>query len=346
MLNMLLNADLWTIIIDWFGSWLINYGWTIVVFTICLKLVLIPVDVFQRISSTKQTRAMGALQPELDAINKKYAGDSQKINEETNKLYKKYNVNLGGMCLSMLLTLGVSLLVFLTLFGSIRAYGNDKLLETYRSLDDRYVAAQVECGAEGKTWEDMTEAQQETVLVAVRDQYNLGKKQNSWLWVKNVWKPDTNTSQFIDLKTYLDSKSDWDDAAKALAENRYQTITTGVAEVEGQANGNFVLIIITALVALGSQFLTAKISSPKGQKINKMNLVMMIILPVSMVLFTINSNVVFTLYTIANSLMTAILSVIYSFIFKSRQKITPEQLMAENRTVDVVEYSRNYKNKK
>ncbi|MCQ2555728.1 MAG: YidC/Oxa1 family membrane protein insertase [Clostridia bacterium] len=329
---MLLNADLWTIIIDLFVKWLVNYGWTIIVFTVCLKLVLVPVDVFQRISSGKQTRAMGALQPELDAINKKFAGDSQKINEETNKLYKKYNVNLGGMCLSMLLTLGVSLLVFLTLFGSIRAYGSEKLVTTYQELDTSYVQAQQEIGAEGVKWEDMTSDQQTAVITEVKDTYNGVKTRISWLWVKNVWKADTNGSQFVDLNTYLNSV---EEDKKEIATDRYNAITSEIIKDEGSANGNFVLLVVTALVAFGSQFLTAKISAPKGQKINKMNWIMMAVLPLSMVLFAYNSNVVFTLYTIANSLMTAILSVIYSFIFKSRQKITPEQLMAENRPVDV-----------
>ena len=340
---MLLKADLWTTLIDLFVKWLTNYGWTIVVFTICLKLVLIPVDIFQRISSGKQTRAMGALQPQLDEINKKYAGDSQKINEETNKLYKKYNVNLGGMCLSMLLTLGVSLLVFLTLFGSIRAYGTEKLVDSYRVLESSYVQAQEECGATGKTWEEMDDGQKEVVIAQVKETYSASKPSNSWLWVKNVWKADTNGSQFVDLNTYLNSI---EEDKKEIATDRYNAITSEIIKDEGGANGNFVLLVVTALVAFGSQFLTAKISAPKGQKINKVNWIMMAVLPLSMVLFAYNSNVVFTLYTIANSLMTAILSVIYSFIFKSRQKITPEQLMAENRTVDVVEYSRNYKNKK
>ncbi|MCQ2564351.1 MAG: YidC/Oxa1 family membrane protein insertase [Clostridia bacterium] len=340
---MLLKADLWTTLIDLFVKWLTNYGWTIVVFTICLKLVLIPVDIFQRISSGKQTRAMGALQPQLDEINKKYAGDSQKINEETNKLYKKYNVNLGGMCLSMLLTLGVSLLVFLTLFGSIRTYGTEKLVDSYRVLDSSYVQAQKTLDVENVKWDDMTHEQQTTVIAKVKETYNASKPSNSWLWVKNVWKADTNGSQFVDLNTYLNSV---EKEQKEIVTNRYNAITSEIAKDEGGANGNFVLLIVTALVAFGSQFLTAKISAPKGQKINKVNWIMMAVLPLSMVLFAYNSNVVFTLYTIANSLMTAILSVIYSFIFKSRQKITPEQLMAENRTVDVVEYSRNYKNKK
>ena len=31
--NMLLAGDLWTNIINWFAGWIVNYGWTIIVFT-------------------------------------------------------------------------------------------------------------------------------------------------------------------------------------------------------------------------------------------------------------------------------------------------------------------------
>ena len=117
MLNsMMLGFDLWQTIIGWFGSWIVNYGWAIIVFTIALKLIMIPLDIFQRVSSQKQSRFMQIMQPEMQALQAKYGNDREKLNQEQAKLYKKYNVNMGGMCLSMLLTMGVSLLVFFTLF--------------------------------------------------------------------------------------------------------------------------------------------------------------------------------------------------------------------------------------
>ena len=42
------------------------------------------------------------------------------------------------MCLSMLLTMGVSMLVFFTLFSSLRSYGNTKLYDSYARLDNAY----------------------------------------------------------------------------------------------------------------------------------------------------------------------------------------------------------------
>ena len=54
--SLILGFDLWHAIISWFGSWITNYGWAIIVFTIALKLVMSPLDIYQRISSKKQQK--------------------------------------------------------------------------------------------------------------------------------------------------------------------------------------------------------------------------------------------------------------------------------------------------
>ena len=46
--SMLLGANLWQTLIGWFASWIVNYGWAIILFTVCLKLVLTPLDIFFR----------------------------------------------------------------------------------------------------------------------------------------------------------------------------------------------------------------------------------------------------------------------------------------------------------
>ena len=134
-LNMVLAGDLWQVILNWFCSWITNYGWAIIIFTIALKLVMVPLDIYQRVSSQKQTRFMSVMQPEMQALQAKYGNDREKLNQEQAKLYKKYNVNMGGMCLSMLLTLGISLVVFFTLFSSLRKFGNEKLYTSYQKID-------------------------------------------------------------------------------------------------------------------------------------------------------------------------------------------------------------------
>lgn len=340
--TMFLKADMWTHIIDFFANWLVNYGWAIVVFTIVLKIVLSPLDIFQRLASGKQQRAMSGLQPELDAINQKYAGDRDKINQETNKLYKKYNINVGGMCLSMLLPLIVTLVVFFSLYGSIRSYGNDKIYASYKQLDTAYVQAEKTWAEDASLDKSIYDNDENVYIKAqIEKEYENFKKQNSWLWVKNVWRPDTNTSQFVNFDDYAKSQN-FDETAKAEAKTRYEVITATVLKGEKDNNGYYILIVVAVAVSFLTQFLSAKILAPKGQKLNTMNKVMMVIIPASMIAFVLTSNVVFTLYIITNSVITSIITTILTLIFRRKAKNGTDVLIPK-KNVEVVEYSRNYK---
>jgi YidC/Oxa1 family membrane protein insertase len=84
-----------------------NYGWSIVLITIAINLVLLPL----RLKSMKSQRKMQTLQPKLAAINAKYKGlsmrDPRKAeqNQEVMDFYKKEGVNPMGGCLPMLVQL-------------------------------------------------------------------------------------------------------------------------------------------------------------------------------------------------------------------------------------------------
>lgn len=76
-----------------------NYGWTIILFTIIIKLLLVPLNIKQQ-KSMKKTQA---LQPRLAKLQEKYAQDKDKLNQETMKLYQEAGVNPMGGCLPMLI---------------------------------------------------------------------------------------------------------------------------------------------------------------------------------------------------------------------------------------------------
>ena len=336
---MLLASDLWTIIIDFFAKTIVNYGWAIIIFTICLKLVLSPLDVFQRVSTQKQSRVMAVIQPEINALQEKYKNDREKLNQETNKLYKKYKVNVGGMCITMLVTMAISLIVLFTLYSSIRSYGTEKLYTTYQELDHAYVEAETEYATITDT--DLT--QEEYIEEAIMLKYNELSEQNSWLWIKNVWKSDTNTSQFVDFDDYADHFN-LEGEDRDLAKSRYDSITSTIIGDGKDNNGYYVIIIFAVLVSFLTQFLSAKLLAPKGQKMNLTNKIMMAVIPITMLILAMTSNVVFTLYIITNSLMTAIISTIISLVLKRMNKDKDDKdILMKSRNIEVVEYSRNYK---
>ena len=337
--SLLLASNFWTTIIDFFAKAIVNYGWAIIVFTICLKLVLSPLDILQRVSSQKQSRVMAVIQPEINALQEKYKNDREKLNQETNKLYKKYKVNVGGMCITMLVTMAISLIVLFTLYSSIRSYGTEKLYTTYQELDNAYIAAE----SEYSTLTDTDLTQEEYIDQAIILKYDELSKQNSWLWIKNVWKSDTNTSQFVKFDDYADHFN-LEGEDRELAKARYDSITSTIVGDGKDNNGYYLIIIFAVLVSFLTQLLSTKLLAPKGQKMNLTNKIMMAVIPITMLILAMTSNVVFTLYISTNSVMAAIISTIISLVLRRINKgKNDKDILMKSRNIEVVEYSRNYK---
>ncbi len=100
----------------WILSWCYdivgNYGWSLVLFTVLTRLILLPLSISQQKGMAKQTR----LQPKIKKIQQRYAGNQQKINEEMNALYQREGANpLGAGCLP----LAIQLPIMMGLYGVI-----------------------------------------------------------------------------------------------------------------------------------------------------------------------------------------------------------------------------------
>ena len=72
-----------------------SYGWALVLFTLVVKIALLP---FQ-LKSKKSMVKMGRFQPKIKEIQKKYANNQQKMNEEMQLLYAKEGINPMSGCL-------------------------------------------------------------------------------------------------------------------------------------------------------------------------------------------------------------------------------------------------------
>lgn len=115
-------------------GWIGSYGWTVVLFTVFLKLVMLPLDIWQRYSGKKMSAKMSLMQPYIAEIDKRYGPDSQKSMEEKQKLYKKYGYNMGSSCLPMIVTMAV----FMIMFGGLRSYSTYSTVQTFNALSQTY----------------------------------------------------------------------------------------------------------------------------------------------------------------------------------------------------------------
>ncbi|MBE5774849.1 MAG: YidC/Oxa1 family membrane protein insertase [Clostridiales bacterium] len=108
-------------LLNWINSWVGNYGWSIVIFTLMIRFVLLPLD----IKSKKSMRAMQRIQPKLQALQTKYANDKDKLSMKTMELYKKEGVSPMAGCLPML----IQLPVLFIMFGAMRTVGNERTIQ-------------------------------------------------------------------------------------------------------------------------------------------------------------------------------------------------------------------------
>ena len=115
-------------------GWIGSYGWTVVLFTVFLKLIMLPLDIWQRYSGKKMSAKMSLMQPYIAEIDKRYGTDSQKSMEEKQKLYKKYGYNMGSSCLPMIVTMAV----FMIMFGGLRSYSTYSTVQTFNALSQTY----------------------------------------------------------------------------------------------------------------------------------------------------------------------------------------------------------------
>ena len=69
-----------------------NYALTIIVFTILIKLVVMPLN----LKSRRSTMRMSTIQPKAAALQAKYKDDQEKLNQKLQELYRKEGVNPMG----------------------------------------------------------------------------------------------------------------------------------------------------------------------------------------------------------------------------------------------------------
>ncbi len=132
-------SGLWPIILNWIEKGVVNYGWVIILFTLLVKVCLMPLDFLVKYSSKKTTLVQQKLAPQLARINRKYANDPNQAKIQTNALYKREGFNGVLSCLVMIFNLVITMVVFFTLFASLREISGYRAIKQYISLEESYM---------------------------------------------------------------------------------------------------------------------------------------------------------------------------------------------------------------
>ena len=206
-------------LVRWMHGWMGegNYGWTVVVFTVFLKLITLPLDIWQRVSTRKSTLKMQKIQPLMEEIDKRYGANTQRANQEKQKLYKKQGYSMFSTCLPMIVTM----VIFFIMFGGLRDYSTYSTVMNFRGLSDTYLesyVAEIKNDTDNENWDfywnGSTEENATWKGMSYYEQ-NAGDKNKDYKnWVNQIY---TGITEFVNIPGNTDAATYRENALDKVA---------------------------------------------------------------------------------------------------------------------------------
>ena len=130
--------------LDWLGKIIKSLiegcgsiGVGIIVFTLILKLITLPFDVFSRVSTKKNAIKMEKMRPELEKLQRQYANNNELYQKKMQSLYKENGYSPFATCLPTLL----NLIFFIVVIGQFSTYSNYANFNVFCKMSTAYVSA-------------------------------------------------------------------------------------------------------------------------------------------------------------------------------------------------------------
>jgi YidC/Oxa1 family membrane protein insertase len=108
-------ADPLFTVLNWIHNIVGNWGWSIILLTLLIKMVFYPLSA----ASYKSMAGMKKLQPRIKTLKERYKDDRQKFQTEMMALYKKEKINPAGGCLPILIQIPVFIALYWALLESV-----------------------------------------------------------------------------------------------------------------------------------------------------------------------------------------------------------------------------------
>ncbi len=93
-----------------------DYGYSIIIFTILTKILLLPINIKQ----TESTKRMNEINPKMKEIQEKYKNDKEKMNQKLLELYKEHNYNPASGCLPALIQMPILFALFYVIQNPVK----------------------------------------------------------------------------------------------------------------------------------------------------------------------------------------------------------------------------------
>lgn len=337
------------------GGGVASFGWTVVLFTVILRLILSPLDIWQKVISRRNNKAMERMKPQLEALQARYADDKQRLQQEQMALYKKEKYSTMGMCLPTIVTF----VVFFVVFAGFRQMVGYQFAKDYKECVKAYntsIAEQIEANkdadyivdnGDGKWDVDdikktqagkdfYTEAQKNAQQAVYNVYYSEDQVTiRSFLWIKNIFVSDNWAQAVPDFATVTGQKGMATSKLTGITIDEYNDVMakvlgTGGYGKDGKWNGLLILPILSiALSFLSTKLLSGSQAQPpappqdaqgegaeKAQSQQQTMKMMQYVMPIMMGVFALFYSGAFALYMFTSSLCAILFQLTFNLIAK------------------------------
>lgn len=332
-----------------------SFGWTVVLFTVILRLILSPLDIWQKVISRRNNKAMERMKPQLEALQARYADDKQRLQQEQMALYKKEKYSTMGMCLPTIVTF----VVFFVVFAGFRQMVGYQFAKDYKECVKAYntsIAEQIEANKDADYIVDNGDGKWDIDDVAKTesgaDFYAAAKKNaqqavynvyysedqvtiRSFLWIKNIFVSDNWAQAVPDFATVTGQKGMATSKLTGITIDEYNDVMadvlgTGGYGKDGKWNGLLILPILSiALSFLSTKLLSGSQAQPpappqdaqgegaeKAQSQQQTMKMMQYVMPIMMGVFALFYSGAFALYMFTSSLCAILFQLTFNLIAK------------------------------
>ena len=337
------------------GGGVASFGWTVVLFTVVLRLILSPLDIWQKVIARKNNKAMERMKPQLEVLQARYADDKQRLQQEQMALYKKEKYSTMGMCLPTIVTF----VVFFVVFAGFRQMVGYQFAKDYKECVKTYnasISEQIEQNkdkgfivdnGDGKYDIDdvaKTEAGAEFYAQAKKNAqhavYEVYYSEDqvtirSFLWIKNIFVSDNWAQAVPDFATVTGQKGMATSKLTGITIDEYndvmaEVLGTGGYGKDGKWNGLLILPVLSiALSLLSTKLLSGSQAQPpapaqdaQGEGAEKAKAqqqsmkMMQYVMPIMMGVFALFYSGAFALYMFTSSLCAILFQLTFNLIAK------------------------------
>ncbi len=141
ILKITVYGETYDVYLNWIGKiikFLIevvgSVGIGIILFSLILKLIVLPFDIYQRVAMRKQNLKMKENQARMEKLQKQYANNKELYNQKVMEMYKENGISMFSSCLPMIL----SMVIFFVAIDAFNVYAQYASVHNYNIMVDAY----------------------------------------------------------------------------------------------------------------------------------------------------------------------------------------------------------------